>query len=41
MKMICVTPSVPPVSPLQKSFLGNIYRDMVFVEEGDQEGKEN
>merc|ERR1712106_252150 len=38
MEIICVTPSTPPVSPLQQSFLGNIYRDMVItVEEGADE----
>ena len=42
MEMICVTPHVPLLTPLQQSFLGNIYKDMVItVEEGAEERRDN
>ena len=41
MEMICVTPHVPLLTPLQQSFLGNIYKDMVIVEEGAEEMRDN
>ena len=44
MEMICVTPNVPPTSPLQQSFLGNIYRNNVAeggrVERNSQDGQD-
>eukprot|EP00092_Neocalanus_flemingeri_P043532 GFUD01047995.1.p1 GENE.GFUD01047995.1~~GFUD01047995.1.p1 ORF type:complete len:103 (+),score=23.97 GFUD01047995.1:83-391(+) len=39
MEMICVSASGPPASPLQQSFLGNIYRNISV--EGDRARRDN
>ena len=41
MEMICVAPIVPADSPLQRSFLGNIYRDTGVSAGGDRNKREH